>query len=93
MATYPELETLVGGWFHQDFDLDGETLEEIIGAYRNVTPDEQRRALREEIAHFLAEANDVDLEFEQRFSPEVSPTGFAPSTREFLERIATLVGV
>lgn len=95
MATgYPELETLMGGWFHQDFDLDGgETLEEIVGAYRAVTPPGSRRALVDEIQRFLAGAKDVEVEFGERFKPDVTPTGFAPTTRRFLERIAELAAL
>jgi hypothetical protein len=91
MADYPELETLIGGWFHQDFDLNGNTLEEVIGAYRAVTPADQQRALATEIRRFLQETNEIDRHFEDRFKPDASPTGFAPSTRELLERIVALV--
>jgi hypothetical protein len=94
MPNYPELETLMSGWFHQDFDLDGNTtLEQIIAAYRDVTPRDQRQALVFEIAHFLSRSEDVEAEFQERFKPDVMPTGFAPTTRQFLERIAALVRV
>jgi hypothetical protein len=91
MASYPELETLMGGWFHQDFDLNGETLEEVIAAYRAVTPGVQQRALAAEIEGYLDEEGDVERDFQLRFNPDVSPTGFAPSTRAFLQRIAALL--
>jgi hypothetical protein len=90
MASYPELETLIGGWFHQDFDINGNTLEEVVAAYRAVTPAHQQRALAGEIRRFLDD-EDVETAFEQRFKPDVSPSGFAPTTREFLQRIAALV--
>jgi hypothetical protein len=92
MAHYPEIETLMGGWFHQDFDINGDTLDEIVAAYRAVTPLDQQRALAAEVGRYLAEESDVERDFEPRFHPDVSPTGFAPTTREFLERIASLVG-
>jgi len=91
MADYPEIETLMGGWFHQDFDINGDSLDEIIAAYRAVTPPDQQRALASEVGRYLAEESDVDHDFERRFHPDVSLTGFAPSTRDFLERIAALV--
>lgn len=34
---YPHLDSLIGGWFHQDFDLEGDTLEEVVAAYKKVT--------------------------------------------------------
>jgi hypothetical protein len=91
MADYPEIETLMGGWFHQDFDINGDSLDEIVTAYRAVMPPDRRRALVVEVGRYLADESDVERDFEQRFHPDVSPTGFAPSTREFLERVAALV--
>jgi hypothetical protein len=91
MSDYPQLETLVGGWFHQDFDINGDTLEEIIAAYRGVTPVHQQRSLATEIERFLKGADDVDAEFQRRFKPDVLPTGFAPTTRQFLTTIASLL--
>ena len=91
MADYPEIETFIGGWFHQDFDINGDSLDEIVAAYRAVTPSGQQLALVAEIGRYLAEESDVEHDFERRFHPDVSPTGFAPTTREFLERIAFLV--
>ena len=91
MSDYPQLETLLGGWFHQDFDINGDTLDEIIAAYRGVTPVDQQRSLAAEIERFLKEAGDVDSEFQRRFKPDVSPTGFAPTTRQFLTTITSLL--
>lgn len=88
---YPRLENLMCGWFHQDFDLNGDTLEEIISAYAAATPLEQRRQLAAEIQQFLAESDDIDDRFQARFHPDVLPTGFASTTREFLQKIAQLV--
>jgi hypothetical protein len=91
MSDYPQLEILMGGWFHQDFDINGDTLDEIIAAYRGVTPFDQQRSLATEIERFLNEPGDVDYEFQRRFKPDVSPTGFAPTTRRVLTTIASLL--
>jgi hypothetical protein len=37
-SEYPALASLVGGLFHQDFDLVGHTVAEIMSAFRAVTP-------------------------------------------------------
>ncbi len=81
----------MGGWFHQDFHVNGDTLEEIIAACRAVTSVDQQRSLATEIERFLGEARDVDSEFQRRFKRDVSPTGFAPTTRQFLTSIASLL--
>ena len=33
---YPYLDTLIGGWLHQDFDSAGDMLEEVVTAYNKV---------------------------------------------------------
>ena len=33
---YPALADLIGAWFHQDFDLEGETISDVIAAFRAV---------------------------------------------------------
>jgi hypothetical protein len=91
MPNYPELENLMSGWFHQDFDINGDTLEAVVGAYRAVTPAELQRALASNTERFLHDATDVEADFRATFKPDIIPTGFAPTTREFLERIAALV--
>jgi hypothetical protein len=92
LRSYPEIESLMGGWFHQDFDINGDTVEEVIGAYRKVTPRDEQKRLALEIQSFLGEAADVDAEFQDRFHPDVLPTGFAPTTRAFLEKILASLG-
>jgi len=63
---FPDLASFMGGWFHQDFDIDA----------------------------FLATGDDgLDARFQAFFRPDVIPTAFRATTREFLEAIrAELVG-
>jgi hypothetical protein len=90
MTKYPELADLMSGWFHQDYALEGDTVEEVVGAYLRAASLTERQALIDDIDRFLRDATDVERDFEDTFQPEVIPTGFAPTTREFLERIAAL---
>ena len=93
LPRYPELENLIGAWFHQDFDLDGDdTIEKIIASYRAVTSADKQASLKADIQRFLTNARDVETEFQELFKPQIIPTGFAPTTRAFLERIADLLG-
>jgi len=89
---YPHLAEVIGGWFHQDFDLEGETVAEIIAAFNKVSTAQQREAVIDEIHEFL-QADDarVETDFIRIFNPDIEPTGFAPSTRAFLEEIARQV--
>lgn len=86
---YPALADLISGWFHQDFDIEGDTIEEIIAAFYASSTLEVRLAVIAEIEHFLREhAAAVDDEFVRIFQPDIDPAGFAHDTRAFLQEIA-----
>jgi len=85
---YPVLDALMSGWFHQDFDIEGETIEEIIGAYKDSCSQEELKSIAAEINKFLGDFEDnTDEEFSRIFKPDVDPKGFSPTTREFLKSI------
>ena len=87
-SNYPELSALLSGWFHQDFDIEGDTVEEIIGAFNSSSTQEGRQSLITEISRFLEISDErIDAEFIRIFNPDILPTGFAPTTRAFLEEI------
>jgi len=85
---YPDLATLLSGWFHQDFDIEGDTIEEIIRAFKGSCSSKEHQALVIDITHFL-EINDdkIESQFLRIFDPDIDPLGFAPTTRAFLEEI------
>jgi hypothetical protein len=85
---YPRLADFMVGWFHQDFDLEGETVEAVVKSFCAVTPPHQQRALRQDITRFLKDcAGDLDGEFQRLFQPDVIPAALSGSTRAFLETI------
>lgn len=89
---YPRLADLLGGWFHQDYDIEGETVVEVIGAFRAVTPADQQAALRTDISAFLTEHSEtIEEDFETIFQPDITPSAFSGSTRAFLEEIQALL--
>jgi hypothetical protein len=88
VTSYSHLADLVGGWFHQDYDIEGETVADVINAFRAVTPPDQQAALCAEITAFLDEYSArLDEEFQARFQPDVTPATLSGSTRTFLEEI------
>jgi hypothetical protein len=90
---YSRLAEFMSGWFHQDFDIEGETVAKVVNAYRAVAPPDEQDGLREDIALFLTEhSDDLDAQFERMFQPEVIPSVLAGSTRAFLETIRSLLG-
>lgn len=86
---YPALADLIGGWFHQDYDLEGETISEVIAAFRAVASAAERIRVRTDIARFMAEhQHDLDEAFVSILQPGVIPSAFSGSTRAFLDEIS-----
>jgi hypothetical protein len=82
---YPFLRRLLGGWFHQDFDIDGETLEEILAKFKSVTPEAEVLGVKLDIETLLQNsADDLDDEFAGHFQPDIDPAGWGMTTREWL---------
>jgi len=85
---YPALADLIGAWFHQDYDIEGETIPEIIAGFRAVTSSPERALVRADIERFVAEhPSDLEDAFESVFRPGVMPSAFSGSTRAFLDDI------
>jgi len=92
---FPHLWTLMGGTFHQDFDINGNTLEEIVGSFKRETDPEVWALTRRDIERFLAERpNDKQMieDFEQMFVPQVITEGWGGmTTRQWLIRVSELL--
>lgn len=87
--TYPKLTELIASWFHQDFDIEGETVAEVMAACRRVMPTADREATRTEISRFVSlHEEDLEAAFERTFKPDVIPSVLSGSTRAFLEEIS-----
>ncbi len=84
----PELASFMGGWFHQDFDIHGDSLEEVVAAFKAESDAAHVEPLVADIDAFLA-SGDAGMEdrFRDLFRPDIIPTSFRPTTRQFLEAI------
>ncbi|WP_313622968.1 contact-dependent growth inhibition system immunity protein [Achromobacter sp.] len=71
VESYPALNALLGGYFHQDYDLFGETIEEVALCYKRVTAPEDIAQACREMDRFVAE-----------FGPGAA-TAFAENWRSF----------
>jgi hypothetical protein len=91
---FPELAAFMGGWFHQDFDIHGDSLEDVVAAFRSESDEALVRPLVDDIDAFLATGDDgMEERFQDYFSPDIIPTAFRATTREFLQAIrAELLG-
>lgn len=91
---YTALSDFMGGWFHQDFDIEGNTVSEVLDAFRAVTPPEEQAKLKSDIQRFLDDhPNDLDSAFEETFKPDIIASAFSGSVRAFLEEIRDLLKV
>ncbi len=93
---YPHLDNLFGSYFHQDFDLFGNTLKEIVATYREDTsPEEQEQTLKD-IERFLKKngpgTEQLSQALEHTFKPGVIIEGWeGMNVKQWLEAIAQLL--
>lgn len=87
---YPHLQAFLSGWFHQDFDVVGESIEAIASEFKRVSPGSDVREVVADIREFIETfKQQVDEKFAREFSIDVDPIAFAPSVEAFLIEIAT----
>jgi len=87
---FPELAAFMGGWFHQDFDIHGDSLEAVVAAFRSESDEALVQPLVSDIDALLATGYDgMDERFQAYFRPDVIPTAFRATTRGFLLAIRT----
>ena len=94
--SYPALSDLLGGWFDQDYDLTGETLEEILSDYVSVKAPQQRAVTRAEIDQFIRTFGETNASLkeavERVFVPDVMIEGWEGlTTRQWLERVREMI--
>ena len=95
-SKYPGLANLLGGWFDQDYDLTGDTLEEIIPDYVQAKTPEHLKTTRDEIDQFISDYGQTDDSLadamEMVFRPDVIIEGWdGMTTRQWLERVKELI--
>lgn len=89
---YRHLTAFLQSCFHQDFDLVGDTVEEIVIATKQAATRDDMEAIVAEIAAFLASPlPNRAVQFEQLFDLDIDPLGFAPSVEEFFGAITRVL--
>ncbi len=93
---YPALAALLDGWFHQDYDIYGDSLEAILPHYVKVTPHPERLQVVKDITRFEDEYGETDeklrTRFEAIFDPGVTVEHWdGMTTRQWLERVRELI--
>ena len=89
--SYPYLENLLGSWFHQDFDLDGD-VPDIVAKVVATTHRPAAWAVVADIERFLMHHRaDADRAFVRLFKPDIDPAGWKMTTAAWLEWVARLL--
>ena len=93
---YPALAYLFDAWFHQDADIYGDTLEEILPHYIRVTAQEKRWRVVADIDRLMQHYSESDESLlaavNSIFDPEVAIDGWEGLTsREWLLRVKALI--
>ena len=82
---YAHLASFFADWLHQDFDLSGATLEEVLAEFKRSARPGEARAICREVDQFLQDHGAAAGEgFAKAFEMEVDPLGFAPTIQAFL---------
>jgi hypothetical protein len=89
---YPQLDLLLGAYFGEDFELAGNTIEEIVGCYKGDSPIEFQQALRNEIVRFRqAHPHDLDAAFLAAYKYDFNPPLWKHTTDSFLTEVDRLL--
>jgi hypothetical protein len=93
-ADYPHLNEFLASWFHQDFDIEGSTVADVLARYRDVTPPTERALVIAEVTRFLqAHPHATDTEFKEVFHADVIPSALAGSVEGFLHEMLSALAV
>ncbi|WP_158782351.1 contact-dependent growth inhibition system immunity protein [Pantoea sp. BAV 3049] len=88
MQKFHFLDQLIFGYFNQDYDIinNGEdTIEGIVGLFKQSAPDWMLKDLVEEVDDFLsAYGDEVESEFKRRYDFDFSPELWDTTAYEFL---------
>ncbi|MBV8962819.1 MAG: hypothetical protein JOY97_06965 [Hyphomicrobiales bacterium] len=90
---YPYLNYLIGGYFHQDWDIAGDTLDAVIALFKDEHAAEDWTEIRGDIGRLLNRYDDAALpqEFIRLFRPDIDPEAWSGSTRKWLTQVEALL--
>ena len=87
---YPALRALLGGWFHQDYAIEG-TVPEIMAKFAASAWPEEICAVKADVARFLLDhPGDADAAFDE-LGADILPQGWGMDAATWLSWIAKLL--
>ena len=91
---FKNLEQLLGGYFHQDWDMEGATDADVIVAFRRAASVDQIEATIAEVDHILRRFSGDSLKIEELLAAlgcEYCYQADGPSGQEWLQRVHSLL--
>ncbi|MEX3814083.1 contact-dependent growth inhibition system immunity protein [Paraburkholderia sp. BR13439] len=89
---YYDLGQLILGYFNEDFDCWGNTVEELVRACASGCTPEMISATVADIDRFKSDdAGNLDAAFEEEFGHQCDPTAWEQTTEDFLDKIKRLL--
>jgi hypothetical protein len=91
-TSYPELKQLFGAYLHQDYQLFGDTLEEVIETYIRDSSPGQCRQMLDEIARFRSEHSaNLDTALATIHGTEFDPSLWGLTAESFLKLLESML--
>ncbi|HEY2024817.1 contact-dependent growth inhibition system immunity protein [Paraburkholderia sp.] len=89
---YYDLGQLILGYFNEDFDYWGNTMEELVRACASGCTPDMINATVADIDRFKSDhAGNLDAAFEEEFGHHCNPTAWEQTTEAFLDKIKRLL--
>lgn len=89
---YPHLQSFLHDWFHQDFDINGQSILEITSLYKSTAPSFQVSDLLHDIDTLLENHKSINSsQLIELLDMEVDPLGFSESACGFLKEIKAVL--
>ncbi|WP_288429349.1 contact-dependent growth inhibition system immunity protein [uncultured Agrobacterium sp.] len=89
---FTALSGLVTGYFHQDMDLEYESIPQALAGYAGLTEESTKQQLRREMETFLERYhNDLEGEFSRRYWFDFTPEVIGQTVPEFFDMVRTIL--
>ena len=82
------LDHLMGAYFNQDYDLYGETIEEVMDSYLSSEGADKAKGLIIDCANFAKDHPDVEVTFDELYGFDFKPARWGITAQQFLDMIA-----
>jgi CdiI immunity protein len=88
----PELDQLFGAYLHQDYQLFGNTIQEVVECYKRDSSSEQIHHMLDEIARFRAEhSEDLDSSLLARYGNDFDPRLWEHTAASFFQLLESML--